>query len=339
VLAPDIRHDAPANYYAERKAQAFKLGDDSKDVYQGGLAGAGAYAGVREAGANAGMSADDMRAAEAGAGAGGAAETQNGFVAKSLPGQTLAGAGAGGREAAAAVAPSASAVMARPGAFFQQSLEFSAEGTEKNQAHEFPGLERKTMEPIVALAQLDNSYILCRQGNSLVIIDQHAAHERIRFTEIFSEFEQKKIITQPLMTPLQFELSQKEAAIFEEHKDVLAQLGFEVEPFGGRTFSLHAVPSHLAEKDLQLAFTGLLDEFIDGKNGKFEEQSRRALTYIACRSAVKFGDPLGREEQAALVEKLQTLDQPYTCPHGRPTMITMSADELKKRFGREYSAM
>ncbi len=277
VLAPNITEGAPADYYAERKAQPLKLNETAPD-YQAGPA---------------------------------------------------------------EVAASAATVLAGP--VVQQAMSFSSEpaAEEKTMAQEKataepPAQERKNLEPLTALAQLNNCYILCQQGGSLVIVDQHAAHERIRFTEIFREFSQKKLAKQTLIAPVQLELSTKEIALFEATRELFIQLGFEIEPFGGKTYSIHAVPSHLAQKDVGKAFTGLLDEFAEGRNN-VEEQTAKALTYLACRSAVKFGDPLTSMEQKALVENLLTLDQPYTCPHGRPTMVTMSADELKKRFGRYYS--
>lgn len=218
------------------------------------------------------------------------------------------------------------AVAAATSETVQQAMIFTSE---------FVG-ERKNLEPIQALAQMNNSYILCRQGTALVIVDQHAAHERIRYTQIFEEFSQKKLETQTLATPFQLELSAKEISLLEANRELFLSLGFEVEPFGGKTFAIHGVPSYLSGKDIRQAFMGMLDDCLEG-NANVEEQTAKALTYLACRSAVKFGDPLSREEQISLIEKLQTLDQPYTCPHGRPTMIVMNADELKKRFGREYS--
>ncbi len=300
VLAPNISHDIPTNYYAERKSQPLKLNDSSPAL---------ADATVEK----------DIVVVEAPA-----------YFKQS--------------------APDAEKISYFKLSGFQEEMEFgedsgneeSSSTTEESAADELQhssAQPRKTLEPFIALAQLDNSYILCRQGSSLVIVDQHAAHERIRYTEIFKEFAEKKLTAQTLVAPLQLELSMKEAALLEGHKEMFLQLGFEVEPFGGKTFAIHAVPSHLAQKDLQKVFTGLLDEFVAGKTTPMEEQTQKALTYLACRSAVKFGDPLGHEEQQALVEKLQTLDQPYTCPHGRPTMIVMSSDELKKRFGRDYSMM
>ncbi len=280
VLAPNITHDLPSNYYAERKAQSLKLN-----------------------------------------------EPVNSY--ESVPSEVAVAAGS--------VETAGPAISPAPAAMFQDVINFESLQPQADSPHQ-PAQERKNLEQITTLAQLDNSYILCQQGNSLVIVDQHAAHERIRFTEIFAEFSQKSLTTQTLLSPMQLELSPKDIGLFEAHKDLFKQLGFEVEPFGGKTFAIHAVPSHLGSKDIHKAFTGLLDQFAEGKNGTFEDQTSKALTYLACRSAVKFGDPLSREEQTALIEKLQTMDQPYTCPHGRPTMIVMSADELKKRFGRDYSS-
>lgn len=300
VLAPNITAGAPADYYAERKAQPLKLNETAPEYQPGPLQPAASAATVL--GNPVPVSV--------------AAETAPVFI----PGEPVPA-----------------------GPVVQQEMSFGNESALREKAiaegkalAEPSVLERKNLEPLTALAQLNNSYILCRQGDALVIVDQHAAHERVRYTEIFREFSEKKLTSQTLLAPLQMDLSTKEIALFEGVKDLFVRLGFEIEPFGGKTYSIHAVPSHLDQKDLQKAFTGLLDEFAEGRNN-VEEQTAKALTYLACRSAVKFGDPLAPEEQQALVEKLMTLDQPYTCPHGRPTIVTMSADELKKRFGRYYS--
>lgn len=307
VLAPNITHDVPVNYYAERKAQPLTLHDsahDSADIQPTLLF-------HDETPVAAAVPVEAAATAEAALAAESSLPAATGSITNESPASPVAG-----------------SVMKQPSSV-------SDEKTATFQSFQ----KRGQMAPMIALAQLNNSYILCSQGSSLVIIDQHAAHERIRFTEIFQEFAAKKISTQVLLTPLQVELSPKEIGIFEASKDFFFRLGFEVEPFGGKTFSIHAVPSHLAQKDLHKAFIGLLDEFASGKNDPLEEQTTRALTYLACRSAVKFGDPLGHEEQVSLVERLMKLDQPYTCPHGRPSMITMSADELKKRFGRDYTML
>ncbi len=202
-------------------------------------------------------------------------------------------------------------------------------------APENAAIERVDDEKLVPLAQMNNSYILCQQGSELVIVDQHAAHERIRYTEILEDFEAKKKSVQPLLTPEQLELSHQEAALLSEYKDFLGEMGFEIEPFGGNTFSVFSVPSYLVKEDIKGTVMGLIDDISNNAvKGDLQSRKERALTYAACRSAVKFGDPLSKEEMENLCKRLQELDQPYTCPHGRPTMIKMSADELEKRFGR-----
>ena len=194
---------------------------------------------------------------------------------------------------------------------------------------------RENDDLIQPLAQLAESYILCRQGNSLLIIDQHAAHERIRYTEIVAEFEAKQSVIQQLLTPMQFELSHQEKNILEQNLELFAGLGFSIEPFGGNTFNLTAIPSYMAKYDLLKAIHGLIDDLNNmSVKGDFQSRKEKALTYMACRSAVKFGDKLSMEEMEGLVRQLQTLAQPYTCPHGRPTMAKMDFEELEKRFGR-----
>jgi DNA mismatch repair protein MutL len=192
-------------------------------------------------------------------------------------------------------------------------------------------------EEIIALAQIGNSYILCEQGTRLIIVDQHAAHERIRYTEITEQYDKPEKNIQQLLMPEQFELSHKEVAVLNENMEILKGMGFEIEPFGGNTFSVHAVPSFIVKQDLRAVILGLIDDIENNASkGDFTDRKERALTYMACRSAVKFGDKLSVEEQKALLKKLQTLAKPYTCPHGRPTMVTMTFDELLKRFGRKY---
>jgi DNA mismatch repair protein MutL len=198
-------------------------------------------------------------------------------------------------------------------------------------------LERTNTEEIIPLAQLSNAFILCQQGKDLVLIDQHAAHERIRYTEILQDFAEQKKAVQPFLTPLQLEFSAKEILALQQNHEIFENLGFEIEAFGGNTFTVRAIPNYLAKENLQQTILGLLDDVEHmAAKGDFEKRKERSLIYMACRSAVKFGDPLSQAEQREIIKKLTALDLPYTCPHGRPTMITMSFDELKKRFGREY---
>lgn len=197
--------------------------------------------------------------------------------------------------------------------------------------------ERLEMPEIIPRCQIGNSYILCEQDEALIIVDQHAAHERIRYTEIIKQFESAQKTVQPLLMPVHLELSHQEMAILQSNLELVQGMGFEIEPFGGNTFAVNAIPSYSAKEDISQLIMGLIDDLSNNAmKGDLQERKERALKYMACRSAVKFGDPLSSEEQKALLKQLQAVAQPATCPHGRPTMLTMDFDELEKRFGRRY---
>lgn len=206
--------------------------------------------------------------------------------------------------------------------------------------HESTAIERGTVEELVPLAQMDNSYILCQQGNSLVVMDQHAAHERIRYTELLEQYDKKEKSTQPLLVPVQCDFSPAEIHVLESNAQLFADMGFEVEPFGGNTYSIFGVPSLLVQEDPLAVIRGIIDDLNNQSvKGDLQQRKERALTFAACRSAVKFGDPLSMEEMIALCKRLMQLKLPYTCPHGRPTMVTMTFDELEKKFGRDYKGL
>lgn len=187
-----------------------------------------------------------------------------------------------------------------------------------------------------AVSQISNSYIVAKKDDGLILIDQHAAHERVRYEQLMDQFENQKKSVQPLLVPLQIEFSADEVALMEEHGAVFEGLGFEIEPFGGKTFVVHGVPGFLAGEDLDGVVKGVLDDVINekspsGMQGKTEE----IINYMACRSAIKFGQKLDLAEMQALIEQMDKLKRPYTCPHGRPTMISLTLDELEKMFGRK----
>lgn len=198
--------------------------------------------------------------------------------------------------------------------------------------------------PLLPLAQLNNSFILCQRGADLVIVDQHAAHERIRYNKLMSEEASDEKAVQPLLMPVNVELSQTDIAVLNPNKDVFDNLGMEIEHFGGTTFAINSVPAFLVKNNLEKLLLGLLDDLRGGSSmtpgfkGDFSARKEKILTYMACRSAVKFGDPLSQQEMAALIEQLEaTHSGKATCPHGRPTMIVLESSELWSRFGRKYT--
>jgi DNA mismatch repair protein MutL len=196
---------------------------------------------------------------------------------------------------------------------------------------------------LTVLGQLNNSFILCQRGNDLAIVDQHAAHERIRYNHLISENENSEKAVQPLLIPINIDLSPADIAVLDANKTVLDEVGLKLEHFGGNTFAISEVPSFLVKTNLEKLLLGLIDDLrntegnLQDHKGDLFARKEKILTYMACRSAVKFGDPLSREEMVALVEQLEkTTFGNATCPHGRPIMVILENSELWSRFGRRY---
>ncbi len=184
--------------------------------------------------------------------------------------------------------------------------------------------------------QIFNSYIIAEDESGLILIDQHAAHERVRYEQLIEQFENQEKSVQPLLMAMQLNLSNEEVAMIEQNKEIFAGLGFEIEPFGGNSFVVHAVPTFLAKEDVEQVVKGVLDDIANQKNtSKLHGKTEEILTYMSCRSAIKFGQKLSLIEMQSLILQMEKLKRPYTCPHGRPTMISLTMDELGKMFGRK----
>jgi DNA mismatch repair protein MutL len=188
------------------------------------------------------------------------------------------------------------------------------------------------------IAQIANSYIITQNEEGLNLIDQHAAHERIMYERLTTEYQEKSSVgSQPLLLPTSLELDHKDLELLKSNMEVFETLGFELEEFSGNTVSVNAVPSALSNReDLATAILGLLDDIRNSiKPSTLQGRIEQTLTFIACRSAIKFGQKLSFEEQIQLIKDLEKLERRYTCPHGRPTMIQLTFNELEKRFGRK----
>jgi DNA mismatch repair protein MutL len=189
---------------------------------------------------------------------------------------------------------------------------------------------------IKSITQIADSYIVAEDANGLVLIDQHAAHERIRYEQLMDQFENQEKSVQPLLVPFQVELSSDEIVLLGDNKEIFEKLGFEIEGFGGNTFVVHAVPAFLAKEDTDQIIKSVLDDISNQKQpSKIQGNTEIILTYMACRSAIKFGKKLMPDEMQSLIIQLEKLKRPYTCPHGRPTMISLTLNELEKMFGRK----
>ena len=177
--------------------------------------------------------------------------------------------------------------------------------------------------------QLHNSYIFASTKTGFMIVDQHAAHERIIFDRIMRRKE--SIPPQMLLFPLKIDLTIQEEEFLEENIESFYELGFRIKKFSGRTIIVEGIPPFMKEIDEDVVhdlFQAII-ESISGKEG-FNEIARQ----VACKSAIKAREELKQEEMNKLFDNLFATDEPYTCPHGRPTMIKFSLDELEKRFKR-----
>jgi len=189
------------------------------------------------------------------------------------------------------------------------------------------------------LAQItNNSYMLCEGDDGLYIVNQHRAHERILADNAIAAATLKAVEAQRLVIPFTVEIGARAIAAIEENGKLLADLGFEVETFGGNALLVRAVPVLVAKGDYERAFGDLLDELVSGHAGRDLEERRRALlTMLACKNAIKAGDALPLEAMQRLVDDLANVENPSICPHGQPILIKISTYELHKKFEREYA--
>jgi DNA mismatch repair protein MutL len=196
---------------------------------------------------------------------------------------------------------------------------------------------------ITPLAQIDNSYLIARDNDGLYIIDQHAAHERIRYYELQKAREQynqtSETTGQQLLTPADILLNQDELVILEQYQSALTAVGFSYQ-IANEGVMLTSVPASMHKEDYVAVFKGVITDLQDGQDGSqkgledVEARIETVINYTACRSAIKFGRTLTVSEQVELLRRLEEVENNYSCPHGRPTRISLTFKELEKQFGR-----
>jgi DNA mismatch repair protein MutL len=185
------------------------------------------------------------------------------------------------------------------------------------------------------IGQLDRTYLVCERDSEMVLIDQHAAHERVAFARLKERFKERQMPVQRMLFPLTIELAEPEAAVASESKDELAGLGFELEPFGGTSWAIKSAPADLRESEVAKVVKQLLEDLSTrGGSRAVEERLDNVLATIACHSVVRAGDVLGVREAEALLESMSEIEFGGYCPHGRPVLLRMRMDEIARRFGR-----
>jgi DNA mismatch repair protein MutL len=190
--------------------------------------------------------------------------------------------------------------------------------------------------PPTVLGQHRNTYIVATDGEDLVLVDQHTAHERVRFEAIVDRLERHAAESQILLVPLVVTLPPRLRPGLEAHQGTLRDLGFDAEPFGGDAVRVAAVPGVLGGRDPGAALEALLAELLDRDSTEWTVASarERLAATLACHSAARAGQPLGGEAMRAIVSGLWSARQPALCPHGRPTRVRVARDDVSRWFRR-----
>jgi DNA mismatch repair protein MutL len=189
--------------------------------------------------------------------------------------------------------------------------------------------------PLLRLVgQVAATYLVAEGPDGLYLIDQHAAHERVLFEQLMAQQSKKRVPAQTLLEAVNVTLPPEKARLLSEQLPVLDQLGFEVEPFGPNTFTVRAIPALIMGGDPEAALNAVVEDFEEDESPLAAEIEAKITARICKRMAVKGGQTLSPEEQAALLRGLENCHSPRTCPHGRPTMIHLSANLLERQFGR-----
>ncbi len=202
--------------------------------------------------------------------------------------------------------------------------------------------EEKLLDPRVRdeyrlIGQIFDTYWLVQVRDEFWMLDQHAAHEKVLYERTMKSLAQKEYTSQQMNPPLVLTLNAREEQVLAEYQEAFAKIGFEIEPFGGKEYAVYGVPGNLfglAREDLLLE---LLDSLADETGHRRLNLVEEKVALMSCKAAVKGNNRLSLQEAEALIQELMRLEHPYTCPHGRPTIISMSKYEIEKKFKRVVS--
>ncbi len=184
------------------------------------------------------------------------------------------------------------------------------------------------------IGQLFDTYWLIEYEDKLFVIDQHAAHEKVLYERTMARVRTQEFSSQALSPPVILTLSAEEQEMLARYGDVIRQFGYEIEPFGGKEYAVNAIPAEFDGIDPERMLLEMLDDFSGISGREAPEQILEKVASLSCKAAVKGGSRLSPTEAERLIDELLTLENPYHCPHGRPTIISMSRYEIEKKFKR-----
>lgn len=184
------------------------------------------------------------------------------------------------------------------------------------------------------IGQLFKTYWLIEFEDKLYIIDQHAAHEKVLYEKTMARLANKDFTSQRISPPIVMTLDARESEMLEKYRPQIEQFGYEVEHFGGKEYMISAIPDNLFNIDMKDLFIEMLDDFSNSTGRQTPDIITEKVASMSCKAAVKGNDKLTLPEINKLIDELLSLDNPYNCPHGRPTIISMSKYEIEKKFKR-----
>lgn len=195
-------------------------------------------------------------------------------------------------------------------------------------------LSEQAQKEVKIIGQVFDTYWILQYDNAMYMVDQHAAHEKVLYERFMKQFSEKKPMVQLLQPPVVLTLTMQEEQAVKEHMSAFEELGYQIEPFGGREYVVNGVPAHLPQIGNEELLKEVIDAMVDEHSRPTPDILKDKIASMSCKAAVKGNNRLPREQMEELLRELMTLENPYHCPHGRPTMIKMTKTELDKKFKR-----
>ena len=195
-------------------------------------------------------------------------------------------------------------------------------------------LSEQAQKEVKIIGQVFDTYWILQYDNAMYMVDQHAAHEKVLYERFMKQFSEKKPMVQLLQPPVVLTLTMQEEQAVKEHMSVFEELGYQIEPFGGREYVVNGVPAHLPQIGNEELLKEVIDAMVDEHSRPTPDILKDKIASMSCKAAVKGNNRLPREQMEELLRELMTLENPYHCPHGRPTMIKRTKTELDKKFKR-----
>ena len=217
---------------------------------------------------------------------------------------------------------------------FEQEITREIQKAEQMELFDDKLLSQQHVKQHTVIGQVCDTYWIVLFQDKMYLIDQHAAHEKVLYEQTMKRLKDHTFTSQRISPPVILTLSLKEEEALKMHMDVFEKLGFEIEPFGGMEYALSAIPDNLFGITERSLFLEILDDLVDQSVRGTPQSVLEKVASMSCKAAVKGNHRMSTKEAHALIDELLTLDNPYNCPHGRPTIISMSKYELEKKFKR-----